>query len=52
MQYHQFLMPKSGVALSSGTSILSTSCAITPRNYVETTEANKGGEAYSQSALK
>lgn len=49
MQYHWSLLPKSEVALSSGTSsIISTSCAITPRNCVKTTEANKDGETGSE----
>lgn len=53
MQYHQPPMPKSGVALSSETStVICTSCAITPRNCVESTEANKGGETYGQSGLQ
>lgn len=53
MQHHQSPMPKSGVALSSGTStVISSSCAITPKNCVETTKAHKGGETYEQSALQ
>ena len=53
IQYHRSPMPKSAVVLSSGTStVISTSCAITPRNCVETTDANKGRETYGQSALQ
>lgn len=50
MQCHRSLMPKSGVALFSGTfTVISISGAITPTSCAETTEANKGGKTYGQS---